>query len=332
MHEDDVVVVEDFVPVIDLASRDTADGRAAIADAIRSACESSGFFTVIGHGVPPGLVARMHAATELFFTQPAEAKDLVGNCPGVTGFRRFGEIVEDGERKPGAGLYEAFAAHVTGELPDAERARLGDYDAPWKVANAWPGFPGDFRSTWLEYMAAMTDLSRDVMRLFATALALDEGFFDDKFDRHVSLVLANYYYPQAEAPVEGQLRRGQHTDWGSLTVLYQQDDKGGLQVLHDDWLDVPAVPGSFVVNIGDLMAFWTGGRWKSTIHRVLNPAPGDTSSRISIPFFYMPNHDARIEPMHPITTAEHTFDSVTIGQWLNEKMKIKLAEPAEEAG
>ncbi|MFJ9614011.1 2OG-Fe(II) oxygenase family protein [Streptomyces noursei] len=92
-----------------------------------------------------------------------------------------------------------------------------------------------------------------------------------------------------------------HTDFGSLTILYQEDDRGGLQVLQvlqgkDDWRDVSAIPGSFVVNIGDLMALWTGGRWVSTLHRVINPERGDTSSRVTIPFLYLPNHDAMIEP------------------------------------
>jgi isopenicillin N synthase-like dioxygenase len=310
----------DFVPVIDLSSRGTPAGRAAIAKAVRVACETSGFFTVVGHGVPRDLIDRMHATTNAFFTQPEEEKERSANRAGVSGLRRLGS-------------YEAFAAHVTGDLGDEERAGLGDYPSTWKVANIWPDRPADFRATWQEYLAAMTELSADIMRLFALALDLDEHFFDDKFDNHVSLLLANYYYPRTGPGEQAELRRESHTDWGTLTILYQEHDLGGLQVRRGDgeWGDVPAVPDSFVVNIGDLMAFWTGWRWASTVHRVVNPE-GEAPSRISIPFFYLPNHDAPIEPIHGgADGAEHDgAERVTVGQWFTDKIKAAYAPTLEK--
>jgi isopenicillin N synthase-like dioxygenase len=225
----------------------------------------------------------------------------------VSGLRRVG------------GPYEAFGAHVTGDLPEEERAALGEHPATWKAANIWPD--EQFKATWYDYIAAMTDLSADIMRLFALALGLPERFFDDKFDNHVSLILANYYYAE---PDPEALRREKHTDWGSLTVLYIEDELGGLQVQRgDDWLDVPSIPGSFVVNIGDLMAFWTGGRWASTVHRVVTPPDAAVRSRISIPFFYLPNHDATIEPMQPLAEASAASDleRVTVGAWFSHKMQ-----------
>ena len=317
----------DFVPVIDLSSRDSARGRVAIAKAIRAACETSGFFTIVGHGVPRDLIDRMHKTTNDFFTQPEADKELSANRAGVSGLRRLG-------------TYEAFAAHVTGDLSDAERARLGDYPSTWKVANIWPATPADFTPVWHEYLAAMTELSADIMRLFALALELDEDFFDDKFDNHVSMILANYYHSRVE-PHPEPLRRESHTDWGTLTILYQEHDDGGLQVRgvsdedtdedtdEDEWRDVPAVPDSFVVNIGDLMAFWTGWRWASTVHRVVNPESGNTPSRVSIPFFYLPNHDAPIEPL--TDAADHDgADGVTVGQWFTDKIKAAYAPTLEE--
>ncbi|MFV2178154.1 2OG-Fe(II) oxygenase family protein [Actinomadura sp. LOL_016] len=123
-----------------------------------------------------------------------------------------------------------------------------------------------------------------------------------------------------------------HTDFGGLTVLYQQDDTGGLQVLQgeDTWRDVRAVPGSFVINIGDLMALWTGGRWVSTMHRVINPVQADTSSRISIPFFFQPNHDALVEPLPSLTSTPDRSQPVPViaGEWMTTKMQ-KLFAPAE---
>jgi isopenicillin N synthase-like dioxygenase len=326
-----VQAVDDFVPVIDMSARDSARERAAVAEAIGTACAGSGFFIMAGHGVPQKLVDRMFTVTDAFFRMPAPDKQLVANRPGVSGFRRTGgtTALTLGRRTP-PDLCEAFSAHVTGDLPAVQRAKLGDEFATWTLANIWPQAPVGLRQVWYDYMEALTELSADLLRLCALALGLDERFFDDKFDHHVSSVTANYYYPQVQAPLPGQLRRGPHTDFGALTVLHQQDDRGGLQVLQDrcQWRDVPAVPGSYVVNIGDLMALWTGGRWVSTMHRVVNPAGGDTSSRLTIPFFYLPNHDASIEPMRPFTGAAAASmngylpgGGTTAGQWMSRKLK-----------
>lgn len=304
-------MVEEFVPVIDLSCCDTGAGRAATAAAIGSACEGSGFFTIVGHGVPQDLVDRMYVTTKSYFTLPeAEKRRSANTGAGVSGLR-----------KPDH-QYETFAAHVTGDLSAEDREALGTYPATWKAPNIWPST--SFQATWGSYLAAMTELSAEIMRLFALALGLEENFFGTKFDNHVSLLIANYYHAQTATAAPDELRRQRHTDWGSLTVLYVEDDLGGLQVLRgeDEWLDVPAVPRSFVVNIGDLMAFWTGGRWASTVHRVVTPA-GDTSSRISIPFFYLPNHDASIEPMRPleVASAQQQLDRVTVGEWFSRKMR-----------
>ncbi|SHF65074.1 isopenicillin N synthase family dioxygenase [Streptoalloteichus hindustanus] len=326
MNRNAITLVDGYVPVIDISSRDTPKGRAALAEVIGHACRTSGFFVIVGHGVPQELVDRMHTVTNGFFTLPEAEKERVAHRPGVSGFRRSGGTTARSlDQRTPPDLCESFGAHVTGELDDQERDGLGDYWATWKLANIWPDEPADFRDTWHGYMAVMAELSADVMRLFALALGLAETAFDDRFDRHVSSLVANYYYPQVEKPLPGQLRRGAHTDFGGLTVLYQQDHLGGLQVLQgeDDWRDVRAIPGSFVVNIGDLMSLWTGRRWVSTMHRVVNPEQGDTSSRLSIPFFYQPNHDAPAEPVLPPIApgSDDEIEGVTAGEWMARKTR-----------
>ncbi|MDL4773715.1 MULTISPECIES: isopenicillin N synthase family dioxygenase [Thermomonosporaceae] len=323
MKQETVTVVDGYVPVIDISSRHGAAGRAALAEAIGGACADSGFFIIVDHGVPRELIDRMYAVTNAFFERPDAEKDLVAHRPGVSGFRRSGGTTAQSlDRQSPPDLCEAFGVHVTGELSDQERAGLGNDWATWKLANVWPRVPAGFKDTWHEYMAVMGELAHDLMRLFALALGLDEDHFDDKFDRNVSSLVANYYYPQVEAPLPGQLRRGAHTDFGGLTILFQEDGLGGLQVLQgeDEWRDVRAIPGSFVVNIGDLMALWTGGRWVSTMHRVINPERGNTSSRVSIPFFYQPNHDAPIEPM-AAAAGGRPAESVIAGRWMETKME-----------
>jgi isopenicillin N synthase-like dioxygenase len=108
------------------------------------------------------------------------------------------------------------------------------------------------------------------------------------------------HYPHQDAPPPpGALRAGAHTDYGTLTILRQDDAPGGLEVQDaaGRWVPVPFQPGSFVVNIGDLMARWTNDRWRSTLHRVVNPPPepGRSNRRTSLPFFHNANWDARIE-------------------------------------
>ncbi len=174
---------------------------------------------------------------------------------------------------------------------------------------------------WRAYYRQMERLARDIMRIFAVALDLPERFFDDKIDKHVSRVRAINYPDQREAPLPGQLRAGEHTDYGSITILKIEDAPGGLQVKtrQGEWLNVEAVPDAFVVNIGDLMMHWTNDRWISTLHRVLNP-PRDAAlgtRRISLAFFHQPNYDALIECLPscqgpgnpakypPVTSGEH---------------------------
>ncbi|MBF6546708.1 isopenicillin N synthase family dioxygenase [Nocardia brasiliensis] len=327
---DGVTVSAGFVPVIDLSDRHSADRRGDIARAIGQACASSGFFTIVGHGVPAELVARMCATNREFFELPDALKDSVAHRPGVSGFRRLaGATAHSLDQQSPPDLCEVFSAHVTGDLSEEERAGLGDYWASWKLANIWPAVPANFADTWHEYMAALTGLAADLMRLFALALELPENFFDDIFARHVSSVAVNYYFPQRAAPLPGQLRRGAHTDWGSLTILYQDTAVGGLQVRHGDgeWQDVPAVPGGFIVNIGDLMALWTANRWVSTLHRVVNPPQGTMCSRLSIPFFYLPDHDASIDPIGVFADrdAPQKFGADTAGQWISRKMQKTFA-------
>jgi len=137
--------------------------------------------------------------------------------------------------------------------------------------------------------------------------------------------MVNYYPAQAEPPLPGQLRRGAHSDWGSLTVLFQDDSPGGLEILSQSggWEPVPAVPGTFVVNIGDLLAMWTNDRWRSTVHRVVNPKRADADrARISIPYFHQPNFDAVIECipscLAPGEVPRHA--PTTSGAWLHSML------------
>jgi len=290
------------VPVIDIAPwlGGGAAGRAAVARAVDAACRSSGFLVVAGHGVDRDLFAAMRRTTRAFFDLPLETKLRwdVGNSDVGRGYRRLGvasTAYTRGEAAP-PDLRESFRA---GPEPVAGDPYFDDPEAKvYFRANLWPDAPPGMGAVWTRYYAACDGLAGEMMRIFATALELAPDWFAPYIDRAVSQLVAVNYPEQATAPLPGQLRNGAHTDFGSLTLLLTEDRPGGLQIMGADgaWRDVAAVPDAFVVNIGDLMAQWSNERWRSTLHRVVNPprdAVGETR-RQSIVFFHQPNHDALI--------------------------------------
>ncbi len=179
----------------------------------------------------------------------------------------------------------------------------------------------------------MSGLSARLMRLFARALDLPETFFDSSIDRHISSVRLINYPDQPAAPLEGQLRAGAHSDYGSLTILKVENAPGGLQVQDrtGSWIDIDYVPGTLVVNIGDLMAQWTNDKWVSTVHRVVNPPRNRAlgSRRISMVFFHQPNYDAEITCLESCRSAGNPpkYAATTSGAHWRSKA---LAARAEE--
>lgn len=289
-----------IVPVIDLAqARSGAAARAAAARRVDEANRTVGFLTVTGHGVPPDLLAEMYAVTAEFFDRPLEDKLALrspepGTSRGYMPPRSRALARTRGVRTP-ADLVEFFSigAPDVPEEPYYARDNAGVNFRP----NIWPTAPPGFRRIWTTYYRAMESVSAELMTLFAVALGLPETYFDGRIDKHISNLFANHY-PLLESPPEpGQLRVGEHTDYGSLTVLYQSDTTGGLEVhVEGQWHPVPPTPDTFVVNIGDLMARWTNDRWISTLHRVQIPPTADYGRRrISLPFFCQPNYDTVVE-------------------------------------
>jgi isopenicillin N synthase-like dioxygenase len=246
-----VTLVEGFVPVIDLSSaRDRGpEARLAVAKALGHVCETSGFFAVVGHGVSAGTVDEMYRATREFFALPNEEKSALTSAPQdplMRGFGRQGSLAASNEdasvelERALPDLSETFTCNRLGEPGTA--ALPADSDELLTTPNKWPRLPG-FAPAYRRYYAAMEQLAQEIMRLFALALDLPEDWFDDKIDEHMTNLTANYYPAQLVAPAPGQLRKGLHSDWGSLTILYQDGAPGGLQVLDKagQWQDVPAV-------------------------------------------------------------------------------------------
>ena len=285
--------MQGVVPIIDLSS-------CTAAEQLGDACRDAGFFQIIGHGVDVEVAERAWTQAGAFFDQPDDVRmDVAMPHPGYPyGYQAY--------------AVERLASSVGDTTPpdrkhtysigpiDGVSHPIVDPDEAWiRSPNRWPSSPPSFRETMELYYRAMDDLCGRVMTLMATALDLQPSFFDTFISAHTS-ALRLLDYPHSDTPpLPGQLRAGAHTDYGTLTILRQEQKPGGLEVQATDgsWVPVDAVPDAYVVNVGDCLARWTNDRWRSTLHRVVNPpadAQGSTRRR-SIAFFHNANWDAKIE-------------------------------------
>ena len=329
----------DTIPIIDISPfREGSDAeRRAVAAAVNTACSEIGFLLVTGHGIPASLVDDMRRVSAIFFARPTEDKLRYRMPPD-----RYRGYIALGN--------EALAYSLNEKTPPdyKESFSIGPVDAPddayhraatpanFFAPNMWPDGLPEFRTTWTAYYRGMEGLATTLMRIFAMALGMDEHYFDDKVDRHITNFSMLHYPPQHEPPLPGQLRAGAHTDYGSLTIVKPDGAEGGLQVRTKagGWLDVPHVPDAFVVNLGDLMAEWTNDRWVSTLHRVVNPprSAGSAARRLSMAFFHQPNYDAVIECLPTCADAGRPprYGTTTSGEhvW----MKINKHREVERTG
>jgi isopenicillin N synthase-like dioxygenase len=322
------------VPVVDISPFITGAkaGRRAVVEQVRRACEDTGFFSIVGHGVPREAVERIRRDLADSFALPLEDK-LAIKRPAQQISRGYNPMGDQAVgRTLGAAtppdLQESFGfgyCDVPGDDPYFHTEMGKIFFAP----NLWPAVPANLKDTIVAYRQVMNELAGNVMHIFAAALDLDETFFDDKIDRAIS-VLRIVNYPAVDAPpLEGQWRAGAHSDYGTLTLLHIEDYPQGLQIETRDgeWVDVPAVPGGYLINIGDLMMRWTNDRWVSTKHRVVCPTSELADrARTSVAFFHQPNYDAVCETIPTCIAAGESarYEPITSGaHWLAKTMKAK---------
>ena len=277
------------LPIVDLRRDDTTT-----AAAIGQACRAHGFFYVTGHGVDEALCRRLEALSHRFFALPDSVKTRFAMNRGGRAWR--GWFALGGELTSGRPDWKEGLYIGTELPPDDPRVRAG---LPLHGANLLPAddvLPG-FASTIGEYMAEVTRLGHRVMAAIAVSLDLPADYFASRYTADPLVLFRIFQYPSREVPpgVDAQHGVGEHTDYGLLTLL-RQDEVGGLQVrTPQGWVAAPPVPESFVCNIGDMLDRMTGGLYRSTPHRVaLNRSGRD---RLSFPLFFDPAFDARIEPI-----------------------------------
>jgi isopenicillin N synthase-like dioxygenase len=322
------------VPVIDIGPWFVGDefARDEVARKVDNACKEWGFLIISGHRMDPNLMRAVADVSRTFFDLPVVEK-LRYDASGRGGRGYYRMQSKAFERTYGK-------ADAPGDLRESFSFRLREgTDSP---ESPWPEQPMDMQRIWLGYLAACDQLAAKLMHICARALGLPDNWFDDKIDTPSTSMTAQHYPKLAVPPNPGEIRGGAHTDFGTLTLLLAEDKPGGLQVMgtDGDWYDLKPISGAYIVNLGEMMAQWTNDRWRSTLHRVVNPPleSGEASRRLSIVYFHHPNHDALIECIPSCTDAQHPskYSPIIAGDHLRRKLQqvdsvskkpSKLAEP-----
>ncbi len=278
------------IPMIDVAPlrAGTHDGLLETAAAIGAAARDIGFFGIVNHGVPAGVVAELFSAAHAFFALPAEVKaeSAIERSPHYLGYARPAlerlDPARPGDAKESFNMGRERAA----DDPDLVAGK------PFVGANQWPRLPG-FRPALVAYFDRLAELGALVHRAVAVDLELEPNYFASRYDRALS-ALRILRYPPHPGAFDGTLYgAAPHTDYGGLTLL-AADGSGGLEVRRRDgeWIAADPAPGAFVCNVGDALMRWTNDIYVSTPHRVVNRSG---RPRYSAAFFCEPNPDARIE-------------------------------------
>jgi isopenicillin N synthase-like dioxygenase len=284
------------IPTIDLTGPDAAAR-------IGAACTSVGFFQIVGHGVPADVVDTAWSEAGRFFDLPLEQRLQAARRHDGDAYGYLPMELEALNRSldGGYGAADLKETFNVGPFRAPDRPLVDDGEA-WAFApTPLPPALASLAPAFEAYFDAMLDLAARLMRHFAVALGLPDDHFDGCIAESPSALRAlNYPDVSGRTAADGQLRAGAHTDYGTLTILRQDDAPGGLEVLDpttDRWTPVPHTPDAFVVNLGDLMARWTNDRWRSTLHRVVLPSPDAQGStrRRSMAFFHNADYHARIE-------------------------------------
>ncbi|MCU0571250.1 MAG: hypothetical protein MUF49_32375 [Oculatellaceae cyanobacterium Prado106] len=310
--EDAVQLGFDHIPVIDLEPAFAPDGNLAeVAQALDKACREVGFFYIKNHHVDPEIIDRAQAAMVAFFDLPLAEKMKVylKNSPNHRGYLPMQELASGASLR--LDMQEGY--EIAEDLPEDDP----DFLAGNKMfgPNVYPDSLPEFRQAFDAYFEAIAHLSRTLYRVIAIALHLPADFFDDKLTKPLNRIRL-ICYPSLSEPFDPQtLSINPHTDFEIFTILWQ-NNVAGLQVLNPSgqWIAAPPIPGTFVVNIGDLLARWTNDLYLSTVHRVINQSG---QIRYSIPMFCGPNAETEIRCFDSCQTPESPpkYAPVTAGDW-----------------
>lgn len=296
------------LPVIDISGLFSHDPwrRKTVADRLGHAAHTVGFLYIKGHRVKDRLLNRALAASKRFFNRPDEFKSryYIGDAPNHRGYVPVTEKGDYADEK--ARRYEAFDLSL--DLPAHDRDYLAGN--PLLGPNVWPEIFG-FRGAITDYSNAMLSLGYLLTAAFEEHMGVEDGYFRSRMMKPTSQ-LRLIHYLENDAPKEEGQNMGAHTDYECFTILHQFSP--GLQVLNPvgEWIDAHPIPGTFLVNIGDMLETWTGGYLRSTFHRVVN----NGRERFSMPFFMATDYDAVVKPIPGYESDEPRHGPLIAGQHL----------------
>ena len=296
------------IPIVDM-SLPLAD----VAFEIAQACRQVGFFYIINHGLSSDVMADTMSFSKRFFELPASTKMEVDSAKSRSGARGYfalgGEDLnaKDGTRDlvaegQGIGTGKKFQGDWKEGFDCGREISPDDHEYSMSTmvdGNYWPRDEAllGFREAMLSYQKGVRQIGNSLMEAFAVGLGLESNFFVERTTKPMATLRLLHYPPQPRQELSdlSKIGCGAHTDYGLVTILLQ-DDVGGLQVRNsaDEWVNAPPIPGSFVVNIGDMLSMWSNGRYSSTVHRVVNMTGKE---RYSIPFFLNPDVGTAVESL-----------------------------------
>lgn len=274
-------------PIVDIASLVDGTNAGSVAAEIGRSCREFGFFYIVGHGIDEKLIEQLISLSRKFFALDVDEKLRIRMSQAGSAWRGYfpiGGELTSGRPDVKEGLY--FGSELNAGHPKVAAG------VPMHGQNLFPSIEG-FRTTLLDYLDQMTRLGHLLMEAISLSLDLPRQRFRETLTFDPLILFRVFHYPAVVAATDAW-GVGEHTDYGLLSML-RQDESGGLQIKsNEQWIDAPPVPNSFVCNIGDMLECLTQGLYRSTPHRVRCP---HVAGRISLPFFFDPAFDASIGPV-----------------------------------
>jgi isopenicillin N synthase-like dioxygenase len=295
------------IPLIDLSQFDSPFNKQNLAKQIYQACHEIGFMYVQNSLISTAKIEQIFQESQSFFNLPLTVKQQLAwsDYHSNIGYVEW-------ER-------ESLNPHQPGDLKEA--FNIGNYRL---IDTALNLFSPITNPVIFEFYHTCTELANTILKAFALALELPEDFFTSRHNQQNHTLRLLHYPPLQTSPKPGQMRAGEHSDYGSLTLLFQ-DQIEGLEVQKNsgEWIKVPAIPGTVVVNIGDLMQRWTNHIFCSTKHRVTIPDDYKiTKSRYSIAFFCHPDNDTEIACLETCTQQQSPiYPPILAGEYLVSRLQ-----------
>ncbi len=292
------------IPVIDFGAvfAGAPGARERVAAELRHACENVGFFYALNHGVPEGLIERAFAAARRFHALPLADKLKLRLNRNNIGYLPIGASVQGASTVHKATRPNQnesfFISHDRG--PDHPAVVAG---TPLRGRNQWPEGMPDLRGDMMAYFDALGAMCSRMLPVFAMALDMPADFFAPLFGEEPHANLRFLHYPPQDRGEDNLFGQAPHTDNSFMTALARTDVPGlAVRLPSGEWFPPPLIPGTFLINLGNIMRRWSNDRFLSTPHGVLNDSGAD---RYSIAYFYSPDPDSVIECLPSCVSADN---------------------------